>query len=205
MSSFSASAVLIFQSAAPVSCVIPTGHSDVSHHGRGFVLWVLQQVTCALPGGQATSHSDLLHQAAPVRLSAGCTRHCLPDPSGSVQNVSSCRSWLHRPSDAILLLMCFFIAVEYKGPWHTHFSFFIPSCGISCVKKNNSYIIGNTNLWVNSFPACMLMYCADPSWRWNRTRSCCLCTGGASVPWYLGLHDGSGGDRGSGEDMPGHR
>lgn len=64
--------------------VTRSGHSDVSHHGCGFVLRVLQQVPCALPGGQAASHSGLLHQAVPVGLSAGCTRLHLPDPSGSL-------------------------------------------------------------------------------------------------------------------------
>lgn len=34
---------------------------------------------------------------------------------------------------------------------------------------------------------------------------CCFCAGGPSVPWHLGLHDGPGGDRGSGEDVPWHR
>lgn len=59
------------------------GHSDVSHNGCGFVLWVLQQVTSTIPGGEATSYSDLLHQATSVRLPAGCSCLHLPNPSGS--------------------------------------------------------------------------------------------------------------------------
>lgn len=32
-----------------------------------------------------------------------------------------------------------------------------------------------------------------------------LCAGGPSIAWHLSVYDGPGGDRGSGEDMPGHR
>lgn len=71
-----------------ISLCIPflyTGHSNVGHHGCRLVLRVLQQVTCAVLGGETTSNSDLLHQTATVRLPAGCTGLCVPDPSGIVQ------------------------------------------------------------------------------------------------------------------------
>lgn len=72
--------------------------------------------------------------------------------------------------------------------------FFIPSFPFS-------------SIWNRSLHLTMFLRTDDCSWCpcFFGGVCCCFCAGGPSVPWHLGLHDGPGGDRGSGEDVPWHR
>ena len=130
---------------------------------------LLQQVPGVVPRGQAAPHPDLLHQAAPVGLSPGCTDHHLPNPPGAALSFLSCL--LRRVTSPVLMSF-----------WGYCFSllFFLRSFFLS--QQETSFINKQT---------------FEP-------RPLCLCAGSAAVPWHLGLHDGSGGDRGPGADMPGH-